>query len=588
MVLLKIFDFNSSNVAIPLSLEDEYASRIHKFNGSDVLQFEIQRNHVIYSKIKEEVKVEAFENRFVIKQIDEHSDFVVVNCELDFIDWKKSVYKNFRKTNETIVNVLESIKPNGWVINYNSGVDVSKRTTIEESDGEPFKAAIAIEILNVVSDAYGVVFNFDIINKKLEVINPKSYTPSGEFITDNLNLTEIGFNGDSSDLITRLYVYGKKDESTGEYLTIKSVNGNKEYIDNFQYTNEVICGSWVDERYTVVQNLYDDAVKMLQELSAPKRSYSCDIINFNGDVWLYKVITLIDKSKKQRVNHQVVEFREYKNHSLDKCVLSTQTPNITEIIKSTSLNLRNDLQRQKTEIQKVVDEKTQQLSDTITGSNGGHFKWVLDADGNMEELVNLYDSEDITTAQKVWRWNSGGLGHSNNGYNGTYGLALTKDGEINASMITTGILNAGVIRAGTIQDVKNRNSWNLQTGDLVTNYMVANNATVKGTFQTGDISQSNPDGITIQSNGSEILGWRYGQNISAIDMSTSVIGDNKKGMLLYGDCIQLIGKVYTTVDPSSAASGLSAGVIGTFNGQITIDGATYVVHNGLICYRIGG
>lgn len=533
MVILKIFDFNSSNVATPLSLEDEYASRIHKFNGSDVLQFEIQRNHEIYSKIKEEVKVEAFGNRFVIKQIDEHSDFVVVNCELDFIDWKKSVYKNFRKTNETIVNVLAAIKPIGWTITY-SGVDISKRTTIEESDGEPFKAAIAIEILNVVSNAYGVVFNFDIINKKLEVINPKSYTPSGEFIMENLNLTEIGFNGDSSGLITRLYVYGKKDESTGEYLTIKSVNGNKEYIDNFQYTNEVICGSWVDERYTVVQNLYDDAVKMLQELSAPKRSYSCDIINFNGDVWLYKVVTLIDKSKKQRVNHQVVEFREYKNHALDKCVLSTQTPDITEIIKSTSLNLKTDLQRQKTEIHQVIDEKTQQLSDTITGSNGGHFKWVLDADGNMEELVNLYDSDDITTAQKVWRWNSGGLGHSNNGYNGTYGLALTKDGEINASMITTGILNAGIIRAGTIQDVVGKNSWNLQTGALTTQDATMTNVTIDG----GKITTKSGTKKAIMENGF-LRGYRNDVIYGLLDLSPTYSDSKKRASLWAKDELML-------------------------------------------------
>jgi hypothetical protein len=69
-------------------------------------------------------------------------------------------------------------------------------------------------------------------------------------------------------------------------------------------------------------------------------------------------------------------------------------------------------------------------------------------DGTPDELLILGDSDDYTTAQKVWRWNSSGLGYSSTGYNGSYGLAMTSDGEIVADFITTGTLNADLIRAG--------------------------------------------------------------------------------------------------------------------------------------------
>lgn len=468
MVILKLHDITvTPTQVIPFAVDEETTYRTHKYNGDDTLRFEIQRNHELYQKIFEEVKIEGFGNRFLVKQIDEHSDFVTVDCLLDYDEWKSVIFKDYRKTNEIISNVINEILPTGWSVVYGTGVNQTKRATIEESEGEAFKATIALSILDAVVVAYGVVCNFDIIGKVLHVINPESYTPSGEFIMEDLNLTELGFNGDSNDFITRLYPYGKKDETTGQYINIKSVNSNKEYIDNFQYSNKIVCGTWVDERYTVPQNLYDDAVKKLEELSRPRRSYTCNVINFNEDIWLYKVVTLIDKNREQRADHQVIEFVEYKNHRLDSCTLASKAPSITSIVQEATKSANEKIEQVKSDIQQVVDEKTQQLSDTITGSNGGHFKWILDADGNMEELVNLYDSEDITTAQKVWRWNSGGLGHSNNGYNGTYGLALTKDGEINASMITTGILNAGVIRAGTIQDVTGKNSWNLETGSFV-------------------------------------------------------------------------------------------------------------------------
>lgn len=587
MVTLRLYDTSvTPTQVLPLLIEEEDVYRVHKYNGDDTLNFEIQRNNPIYAKISEEVKVEGFSNRFIVKKIDEHSDFVVVECELDYDDWKVLVFKDYRRTNTNIVTIMTEILPVGWNVNYGSGVDVSKRRTVEESDGQAFRLATSYDMIDAITSAYDVVFNFDILNKMLYVINPESYVTTGEFIMEDLNLTDLGFNGDSTGFITRLYPYGKKDESTGEYVNIKSVNNNKDYIDNFQYSSKIVCGTWVDERYTVVQNLYDAAVKRLAELSKPQRSYTCNVVNFNEDIWLYKVITLIDSNRGTRVDHRVVEFTEYKNHKLDKCTLSSAPPSIVSIVKNANKSTLGEIQKQKTEIQQLIDEKTQQLSDTITGSHGGHFKWILDVDGNLEELVNLYDSDDITTAQKVWRWNSGGLGHSNNGYNGTYGLALTKDGEINASMITTGILNAGVIRAGTIQDVKGNNSWNLQTGDLITNHMVANNAIIKGTFQSGDITPNNPNGITIESRGSVISGWRYGNEISWIDMSSSV-GGIDTGLQIGGKGVQIIGKLYTTTNPNDPDD-VSAGVMQGYTGNMVIDGDTYVFYNGLLCYRVGG
>lgn len=518
MVILKLHDITvTPTQVIPFAVDEETTYRTHKYNGDDTLRFEIQRNHELYQKIFEEVKIEGFGNRFLVKQIDEHSDFVTVDCSLDYDEWKNIIFKDYRKTNEIISNIINEILPTGWSVVYGTGVDQTKRTTVEESEGEAFRATVALSILDAVMAAYDVVCNFDIIEKVLYIINPESYTPSGEFIMEDLNLTELGFNGDSNDFITRLYPYGKKDETTGQYVNIKSVNDNKEYIDNFQYSNKVVCGTWVDERYTVPQNLYDDAAKKLEELSRPQRSYTCNVINFNEDIWLYKVVTLIDKNKGQRANHQVIEFVEYKNHKLDNCTLASKAPSITSIVQETTRSIDGKIEQIKSGIQQVIDEKTQQLSDTITGSNGGHFKWILDADGNMEELVNLYDSEDITRAQKVWRWNAGGLGHSNNGYNGTYGLALTKDGEINASMITTGILNAGVIRAGTIQDVRGNNSWNLENGTfamrsgsitLGTKFSVNSNGEatlVNATFNDGTITTTGTGTIGGQTHNKELV-----------------------------------------------------------------------------------
>lgn len=59
-----------------------------------------------------------------------------------------------------------------------------------------------------------------------------------------------------------------------------------------------------------------------------------------------------------------------------------------------------------------------------------------------DEILILSDTDKPNLAQQLWRWNSGGLGHSNNGYSGTFETAITKDGRIVASAVKTGTLTA--------------------------------------------------------------------------------------------------------------------------------------------------
>ena len=497
MIVLRVYELDNLSSAIPITLEDDKCYCDHNLNGADTVTFEIQRKNENHTSIAEEVKLDVFENRFVIKKIDEHSDFTTVNCELDLDDWKAKLNKNFRMTNSTIDQVLLAIIPTGWTRNYESGVDLSLHTTVEKQEGKAFVAVTSHELLDYVADAFSVVFKFDAINKSITAVNPDSYTSSGEFFMEDLNMTELGYNGDSSDFVTRVYAYGK------DGLTFASINNNKEYVENVAYSNKVINYVVTDERYTVKQNLLKYAQKVLNEKCMPQKSYTCSIKNFDGDIWLYKIVTIVDQRRKTRVEHQCVKYREYNDHSLDSITLSSQAPSIEKIVKSNSKTANDLIEAQRTTIYDLIQQEVDAATALITGNQGGYFKWIYDDDGRPIELVNLGDSKDINTAQQVWRWNQNGLGHSNNGYNGTYGLALTKDGKINATMITTGVLNAGVIRAGVLADVNNITTFNLEDGTLVIkkgsinlgsgNFVVtsggvltANDANIKGQITTGD------------------------------------------------------------------------------------------------------
>ena len=96
---------------------------------------------------------------------------------------------------------------------------------------------------------------------------------------------------------------------------------------------------------------------------------------------------------------------------------------------------------------KDLDQAVKDATDQITGNKGGYV--IMRPSEHPSELL-IMDTDNIDTATNVWRWNKSGLGFSSTGYNGTYGIAITQDGQIVANYITAGTLEGSIIKAGTI------------------------------------------------------------------------------------------------------------------------------------------
>ncbi len=469
MSILGIHDYNNYNNILPLELPDNKKYIIYNFNGQDELHFEIPTKHEMYKYLREEVYIDTNvntqrQNQFVIKNVDEHSDFVTIKCLINLDDWKQTIFEEFRRTGITLTEALDLIKPNGWFV---SGAgQFIERKTVEVSQGQPFVGANPYDILIVLPNIYDCQFNYNVTAKTITVIDTQSYTTTGEFFTDELNLKSLGFVGNSNDYITRLYAYGSVNEETGERLTFASINDGKPYVEDYTYSNKLLSIGWSDERYNIKESLLEDAKTKLKLLSTPKQSYECSVINLADDIWLYKVVTLIDRQRGIRVNHQVVQYKEYERNDLDVVTLSTVASNVRSVMQQIQSNIDDGIRGDMYLMERTLEEAIEYATERITGNLGGHFIWIFDSEGKPQELVNLGDTEDINTAKKVWRWNASGLGHSNNGYIGPYDLALLDDGSINASQILTGIMTANLIKAGRIADLYGYNYWDLETGEF--------------------------------------------------------------------------------------------------------------------------
>lgn len=174
-------------------------------------------------------------------------------------------------------------------------------------------------------------------------------------------------------------------------------------------------------------------------------------------------------------------------------------------------DVREELSAESTRLQQYTDNATA----LITGGLGGTVVINKNADGKPIEICILGDdTEDISQADNIWRWNKNGLGFSSTGYSGEYATAMTADGAIVADLITTGTLNASLIKTGVLSDLNNNITWNLSTGE-----MTANALTIDSPYfdldDTGKITSTGSDGKKLTIDKAVISGYKADGTLSA-------------------------------------------------------------------------
>lgn len=136
-----------------------------------------------------------------------------------------------------------------------------------------------------------------------------------------------------------------------------------------------------------------------------------------------------------------VELGEVKKGLAD--TISSQTSSIIDISKNSGVS-------------SAVKAAIIAASEAITGQKGGSVILHDTRGGNKPNELLFLDNDDISQAQKVWRFNLSGFGYSSNGYEGPFTTAITRDGSIVADFITTGSMDAARITAGILQSKDGR------------------------------------------------------------------------------------------------------------------------------------
>lgn len=325
-----------------------------------------------------------------------------------------------------------------------------------------------------VLDVWGGEYEFDNFIIKLHAHRGRD---TGIKIAYGKNLTDIKQEKSISEVYTAVYPYAQctppKDEESGETaeeivvtLAEKIIYSEnpaptarprvlmKDFTDDFSEDEEVTEERLRSKAQSYVNTSGFDVpsvnitVSFINLWQSPEyaqyalleRVGLCDTVTVEfpklGISAQAKVIkTKYDTLKEKYIS---IELGNARSNFADTINQTTSTVNqIQQIVKNQSTNVSVKLSN-------AIAKATA----AITGQSGGYV--VLNPSENPQEILIL-DTPDIATAVNVWRWNSGGLGHSSTGYNGPYALAMTAEGEIVADFITAGTLKGELLEADSVQ-----------------------------------------------------------------------------------------------------------------------------------------
>jgi KID repeat family protein len=399
----------------------------YEYDGLITLEFEIGEDEEVYC---EEPFFISGENQFIIKSIDEE----VVTCTLDFTSLKKDFFVGEKSFDSLTLNDIlhQLLDPVGWKVKNAQSIKIRRTLTVEDES--------LLSAIFKLEELYNCTFVFDCKNKILKVIDEGA--DRDYIVSKDINLEKFIVKKDTYEHYTRIYGFGKDN------MTFSSVNNGKEYVENLNYNKNIIPAVFRDDRFTDKINLKKHCEELLEKHSKPLIEYELSIIELERrDLRLHDIITFLNYKTKKKEKHRIIEITKYSDD---------ETKNEIKFINRTE-NLSEYLQNRQEQISQEVKKEigrydfSSRFDESIKKATSKFEKLLLNGYKIETENGTYYvDQLPKEKAKNVLRIGLGGIMGSSTGWNGTYSLAISNDGIINADRILTGFLDGDRIKANSI------------------------------------------------------------------------------------------------------------------------------------------
>ncbi len=197
------------------------------------------------------------------------------------------------------------------------------------------------------------------------------------------------------------------------------------------------------------------------------------------NVYLGDIVKIFHEDLDIELSAKVISYEfDALSKRYNKVILGNANPKYGDIQKK---YVKQQAKQTTTALEQAIINATQ----LITGNSGGYI--VMHPAEKPQEIF-IMDTPDISTAQKVWRWNLSGLGYSSTGINGPFALAMTMDGAIVADFITAGTIDGALIKAGSVEAESISQEYQKSVTDAITG--VENRVTQAFKAADGELSST--------------------------------------------------------------------------------------------------
>lgn len=338
--MIKIYDVNKDYIGLIDSYKEAYTTETLS-TGTKTLCFKVPCIEEMMLYISEENYVKTADYSYIIKEIlMEDNFFITVYCNPDVEDIKGRLFKVFDCFEMGLEQAYKyCLSLTDWDIEYNS---VNKQVATYQMSN-----VFGYDMILQIAEDYGQEFWFDTKNRVLRIYD-KMGKDFGAYYSNELKMKQLIKQSSSYDYATILHPIGKNG------LTIGKVNNNKDFLEDYTYSNKRIERLFIDEECEVAEILKAKAESYLADVCVPRASYQLNLTDLGDTVALGDTIIIVDSIKKIKQKQRVVKIIKYlKNPEKSKIEIS---------------NLQVDFARDFVKSQKKIEQQIRYIREILENS----------------------------------------------------------------------------------------------------------------------------------------------------------------------------------------------------------------------------
>lgn len=301
--MLKIYDAQHNAIGVLKGDKDTKETFILK-DSDATLDFSYPANGEYADYIENENYIQTEHAEYVIKSVKPGSEYISVSATQNIEELESDIEKYVCKRKALDLAITEVVEGTGWRVIY---CDIERRRSITKTYCSRW------DVIKRAKEVYKAECIVDSINKTLAFYEQYGEDRGAYFIED-LNLRKLSGELTSYDFYTQIKPIGKNG------LTIGTVNGGVDILENHTYSPKNKLLIWKDERYTVPEDLKEDAQYKLDEMAQPYCSYSVDVIDLARQYpdlygalsyWYGDVVTTVSRRTGTRIKQRIVKLIVY-------------------------------------------------------------------------------------------------------------------------------------------------------------------------------------------------------------------------------------------------------------------------------------